>query len=308
MPPLVLDTGLAALASRQHGVLSRSQLREHLSRAQLRRRREMGVFHPYLGDTFLVAGAPATRRSAMHAALLSVPGACLGGHSAAEVLRLPLPHPPSPEIIVPSGYHRDIPGVRLRQRGDVAARHRTEIDGLATTTLPRTVLDLACDLDLRSLASLVDGLTEGRRLDLRVLADEFEGIARQGRNGTTILRAVIEPRLCGLTVARSELESRGRRFLRAHGFPDPLVEFHPPWAGPAVTRVDLAWPEFRLIIELDGRRWHDTADRFESDRLRDQLAAANGWLVVRVTWRQLHDDPIGVVKRLRATFEARSAV
>ena len=44
-------------------------------------------------------------------------------------------------------------------------------------------------------------------------------------------------------------------------------------------------------METDGRRTHLTAAAFESDRLRDQRLLADGWRVMRVTWRQLSDDP-----------------
>ena len=55
--------------------------------------------------------------------------------------------------------------------------------------------------------------------------------------------------------------------------------------------MDCAWPDQRLIVELDGRSVHDTADAFEEDRARDRRLEAAGWNVIRVTWRQLHDSP-----------------
>jgi uncharacterized protein DUF559 len=55
----------------------------------------------------------------------------------------------------------------------------------------------------------------------------------------------------------------------------------------------------RLIVELDGRESHDTDLAFEKDRERDRLLLAEGWRVVRVTWRQLRDDGPGVIADLR---------
>jgi hypothetical protein len=117
---------------------------------------------------------------------------------------------------------------------------------------------------------------------------------------------VLLPRLDSDLISRSELEQRGLAFLARNGFPTPEIEFKPPWAGPEVGRVDVAYPEIKLVIEFDGRRWHDRSDRFENDRLRDQIAVSKGWAVVRITWRQLHTDGRGLVSRLRETVENRT--
>mgnify|MGYP001208948475 CR=1 FL=1 len=118
---------------------------------------------------------------------------------------------------------------------------------------------------------------------------------------------MLEQRLVGRIIEPSELERRGLEFLRRNGFPEPTLEFVPPWASAAVSRVDMAFPELRWIIELDGRRWHDRSAAFETDRVRDQLASANGWLVSRVTWRQLRDDETGTARRLASTMTHRAS-
>jgi very-short-patch-repair endonuclease len=53
---------------------------------------------------------------------------------------------------------------------------------------------------------------------------------------------------------------------------------------------DCVWPSHRLVVELDSRRFHGTRAAFERDRARDRVLQAAGWRVVRITWRQLHDD------------------
>jgi very-short-patch-repair endonuclease len=54
--------------------------------------------------------------------------------------------------------------------------------------------------------------------------------------------------------------------------------------------VDCVWPDQRLIVELDGREAHETTYAFEQDRVRDRVLAAAGWHVIRITWRQLHEE------------------
>jgi very-short-patch-repair endonuclease len=63
---------------------------------------------------------------------------------------------------------------------------------------------------------------------------------------------------------------------------------------PGVGRVDLLIGD-RLVLELDGRQWH--AD-FEADRARDRQLMALGYLVVRVSYRQVMVEWAAVEQQL----------
>jgi len=52
-------------------------------------------------------------------------------------------------------------------------------------------------------------------------------------------------------------------------------------------------------VELDGRAVHAREAAFESDKRRDRELLAEGWRTMRVTWRQLRDEPDAVVADLR---------
>jgi very-short-patch-repair endonuclease len=62
--------------------------------------------------------------------------------------------------------------------------------------------------------------------------------------------------------------------------------------------VDALWPAERLIVEVDGFAFHSARSSFESDRKRDAELTAAGYRVIRVTWRQLVEEPEAVVARL----------
>ena len=64
--------------------------------------------------------------------------------------------------------------------------------------------------------------------------------------------------------------------------------------------VDCVWRRQCLIVELDGRETHGTAHAFENDRARDRALITAGWHVMRITWRQLHDEPEAIARDLRA--------
>ncbi|WP_347754416.1 type IV toxin-antitoxin system AbiEi family antitoxin domain-containing protein [Agrococcus sp. ProA11] len=54
-------------------------------------------------------------------------------------------------------------------------------------------------------------------------------------------------------------------------------------------RVDLLIGD-RLIIECDSREHHTEAGAYESDRRRDRRLIARGFIVLRLTYRQIHDE------------------
>jgi very-short-patch-repair endonuclease len=87
-----------------------------------------------------------------------------------------------------------------------------------------------------------------------------------------------------------------QRFLtlsRRHGLPRPKSQ---QIVGPYT--VDFLWPEARVIVETDGWEHHGTPAAFEADRARDAWLTSRGYRVVRITWRQLRDDPADVIRTL----------
>ena len=70
--------------------------------------------------------------------------------------------------------------------------------------------------------------------------------------------------------------------------------------GGVAIEADCLWRRERLVVELDGYTAHATRAAFERDRARDRRLQAAGWRVVRITWRQLHDEPQEVAAELRA--------
>lgn len=55
--------------------------------------------------------------------------------------------------------------------------------------------------------------------------------------------------------------------------------------------VDLVWPSGKLVVEVDGYRWHTTETVFRSDRYRDYCLMTEGYLVLRLP----HDEVIADV-------------
>jgi very-short-patch-repair endonuclease len=69
--------------------------------------------------------------------------------------------------------------------------------------------------------------------------------------------------------------------------------------------VDALFPEHRLIVELDGWRYHRTRQSFERDRERDAHALASGFPTVRITKQRIDATPDREAARLRKILAAR---
>lgn len=70
--------------------------------------------------------------------------------------------------------------------------------------------------------------------------------------------------------------------------------------SPAATpKVDLIWPQGRLVVEIDGWVDHSTREKFESDRLRDYELLAAGYVVFRVSNSEVLEDTERVIAKLR---------
>jgi len=111
-------------------------------------------------------------------------------------------------------------------------------------------------------------------------------------------------RRIGGDIAESRLERRFLDVIDASGLERPILQWNPPW-DPGV-RVDAAFVDARLLVELDGRVFHDAPSSFEIDRRRDQVAAAHGWMTLRFTWANLRDEPDSVISVIRSTLLTRT--
>jgi very-short-patch-repair endonuclease len=71
--------------------------------------------------------------------------------------------------------------------------------------------------------------------------------------------------------------------------------------GRFVARVDLAWPELGIFIELDGQH-HEGQPVHDANR-ETAVVAATGWLCGRFTWTEVFRTPRTTARRLSALVE-----
>ena len=285
-----VDRAISALAEGQHGVVSRRQLLDlGLTARAVQWRLGAGRLHSLHRGVYAVGHRVLSVRGRWMAAVLAGgPGAALSHRSAAALWGIRPTAAGQADVTVSPG-RRGRPEVRFH-RSELEADEMTVWDGIPVTTVARTLVDLAAVLDRRQLEKALNE-AEVLRLHTGLLLNA--AVQRHAtRPGVRTLRTVVGEGL--ETVTRSELEERSLAFVEQSGLPRPqtnqTVEGY---------EVDCLWRAQRVIVELDGRAFHETAAAFERDRERDRVLQAAGWRVVRVTWRQLARDGEVVARDLR---------
>lgn len=285
-----VDRAVAALASRQHQLFALGQAYElGASRSLVDRRRRAGLWPLEAPGVYGIAGATPTWERRLMLAHLDLGSYSVISHRAAAALhKLPGARKGAPELTVPRGASRS-PRWRSH-RGDVPPHDTTRVNVIPVTTVTRTVLDLAAIIGPPALQRLVEDLLVEKRLQLEPFTCRAIDNRRPGRRGSAALVAIVESLGPGKVPPASELEARLFAILDAAGLPPPVRQF----PLPSITgagRVDAAYPACRLLLEVDGRRWHTRAEDFDRDRRRDIEASLLGWRVLRFTWSDVVERP-----------------
>ena len=67
-------------------------------------------------------------------------------------------------------------------------------------------------------------------------------------------------------------------------------------------RVDFAYVDRRIAIEVDGFGVHGTAAALSSDLARQNALVLQGWTVLRFTWKQVVTQPDKVARTVLVTL------
>jgi very-short-patch-repair endonuclease len=263
-----------AVAGRQHGIVSSAQLAAAgLSVDAVRHRVRRGWLRRLHRGVYAV-GPLQTPHSRTMAATLAMGARALASHEAAAALWDLLPPPRGPIDVTAVGREpRRRPGIRLHTTANLHPADMTRRHGIPTTSLPRTILDLA--------PRRVD-----HNLPAHALNEQFKRYPRHP--GLKKLTEAHEPHF-----TRSEAERRLLALIRAARLPEPEtnVRLHG-------YEVDFLWRTPRLVVEVDGYAYHSSRAAFERDRRRDAVLGARGHRVLRVTWRQLEHERAALVATL----------
>lgn len=280
-----LPRRLRELAGNQAGVISRQQaLTSGMSAGAITARIRFGRWRAIRRAVYITFAGPATREAQLWAAVLYAGrGARLSHETAAEIIGLTDRKWPTIHVSIPSERRvTPIEGVIIHTSSHNGIIWRPPPGVPPHTSEEDTVLDLvhaAANLDdvlgwvTRALAKpltseplLRRAMVERKQLRWRRELDEIITAAAGG--------------------AHSVLEYRHDRDVqRAHGLPPARKQVA--FRKPDGTRgyLDRYYPEYRLVIELDGRQYHP-GERRDEDRTRDNANAVTG-ATLRYGWNDV---------------------
>jgi very-short-patch-repair endonuclease len=295
----VIDQRVEALAARQYGVFALWQLdgigvRAGAVTARSRdgrlRRIHRGV---YATGPFL-----SVRGTWMAATLAYGPSALLSHRPAGGLHELVEWRGGLIDVTAPARL-RTRPGLRPHTAKLLAADY-TLIDGIPTTSLARTLLDLAATLTPTQLQRAYEEAEARQALDVNAISDL---LARSnGHRGVTPLAALLDYDPTAAAGAFSELERLFLDLLRANRIPLPLTNVLVDG-----FLVDAYWPDARLIVELDGYEFHRDREMFEADRRKLAQLRLAGHQALAFTYEQVVGDPSWVVDTVRGLLARDSA-
>jgi very-short-patch-repair endonuclease len=271
------DAVMAAIAERQHGVVTYRQLREvGIGKDSIWKAVRAGRLHRVYRGVYAVGHAGLSIEGEWMAAVLACgDGAVLSHRSAAQLWRMLEPARGPIDVTIPTvNGRRRREGIRLHRSPSMPGSATIREDGIPVTTPARTLADLrrvvSPGLHRRAIRQ-----AEYRKLDLGPVRTD----------GT-----------------RSDLERAFLTLCRGHRLPMPLVNAK---LGPYT--VDFYWPDAGLVVETDAYATHQGRQAFEDDRARELYLHAQGLIVRRFTDVQVYGQRDAVIHAVRQALALSSS-
>jgi very-short-patch-repair endonuclease len=219
-------------------------------------------------------------------------------HASAAYLWCPAQPPRAIDVIVSRARHgRALPLVRVHRPTDVSDLRPAYRANIPVTNPLRTLVDLGA-VDPDAVRPFLERVVVAGFATPGVVTALLERHREHGRSGVAALDSALRDWTMNEKPPDSVLEEAMHRLLLR--FRLPPVKFHAVLAGHEVDFLVLDSP---IVIECDGWATHGLLrDSFEKDRERDADLAALGYVVVRVTWRQVRRRPASVARRLHAVI------
>jgi very-short-patch-repair endonuclease len=231
----------------------------------------------------------------MAAVLTAGPGAALSHASAAALWEIRATAATRIDVSVrTNGGRRKRPGLRIHRTTTLQPHEVTEHQAIPATTPARTLLDLASSLPRRALERALDQAEILELFDLQALKAVID--AHRGERGARALAAALEDHHAGTTVTRSALEESFLALCAAQALERPQTNVRV-----CGLEVDFLFATQRLVVEVDGYRFHRTRTAFERDRERDAILARHGLRVLRFSHRQVSRRPGEVAAAIRSS-------
>jgi very-short-patch-repair endonuclease len=287
---MYLPPELELLARNQHGLVAREQVLVAMTADGLRGATAAGLLVREQPNVYRLGGSPITYlQRALGATLAS--GAVASHRTAAYLWDLVPDEPRVVEVTAPYPRHPRLRVVKVHRSRDLTDDQVVVHRGIPVTNPMRALVDLAAVV--RDTSVLEDALERGvtaRRYSVIAVENLLARLAQPGRDGAGVLGRVLDERALGRDRADGLLEPRMARLLRNAGLPQPVFQ-HPVRLGRHRYRVDFAYPEELIAIEVDGYELRASPRAHRRDLERQNRLVSAGWTVLRFTWHDVVRRP-----------------
>lgn len=270
------------IAERQLGLATLSQLCADVAPSTVQQASEAERLRRLERSVYLAPGSPISVETRILAKVLSAgDGAVLSHRSAAWLWKLIDEPPPMVDVSVPRRRRPRTPGIRLHQSRDLHLIVTGSRRGIPVTDVGRTILDCAGEPDV-DVQLLIDAARRNYGISPTVLPWVVASHARPGRRGIRALRDCLELD----EMPHSDFERLTTRWLHRVGITGWHLHHRLVVPGYGACEPDIAWPEERVILELEGADHRDRSTVHANDTSRQNALVLAGWVVLRVTYRR----------------------
>jgi hypothetical protein len=240
---------------------------------------------------YTFAGTPNFTSQRLVEEALSVDAKAAVSHdSAAFLWGLIAAEPKTVDVVVRRWRREHRTTARVHESLDFGPSDRVLRNGIPTTTAVRTVVDLGATSPWL-VESAVSNAIRARQFNVDELDAFVRRVARRGRRGVGVIRPILKLHKVLPSGTESVLEDRFLRLLFEREMPLPETQFTLRDGESFVCRADFAYPEHRLLIELDGRSYHSNQKDFQADRSKGNRSLELGWRTLRFTWDDVTNRP-----------------
>ena len=285
----LVERRCSQIAARQYGVITRGQLIEAgLTPRQAERMVSSSSWRMVFPGTYTLATASTSLQQRVMAAVRwAGPSAAASFETACALRHLSDSLSEPIEVSAPRFL-----------RSDQVVAHRVQpwepgevevANGIPVTSIERTLVDMAARELAPRVQELLDEALRRSLTNLSRLDSYVRTASGSGRHGPAALRMLLPRYMNGGGFSESILETRLRRLLDSAPLPHPVAQYVVRNGDRFVARVDFAWPGPKVAVEAVGRKYHE--GQWERDLARLDALREAGWVVIFVTWEDVHIRP-----------------
>ncbi len=305
---MLSDHQIATRARRQYGLLTLADITEAGgTRATASYRVRVGRWVRLRRGVYAIAGQPLGWEANLLADVLAGPEGTVASHrSAAQLWALNGSRRGRPEVSVPR--HRRPTGLAgvVHESTDMDLAAPTVRQGIPVTGIHRTLLDVSIRVPPERFEQMADDALRRFLVQWPDLYETLVRHSRRGRDGCGTFRALLDRRYGDRVVPDSVFERKVINLLADAGLAPPTLQHRVAGVAAHDIRLDLAWPEALVGVELQSKKYHLNSVSFDADKARLNRLRNLGWDMYEYTWRHYCDAADEIVEQLATALARRS--